>query len=513
MTENIRPLLEQRLSHEKNLFRKHIILTVMYGIVLCIFLIWGILFFSKNGYSYLFWIYCGLFCLPAVGLGLEINQLVKKRELIAGIEQYLNLNDDEICENREIERLINDIPPEPNNSIAGGTFNRILVQVLTGVLMVCVSHYQSSLRHSRQTSVTTKEPSIPVMPTDISSLVPDEIVTHRVVSGSAGQYTDEPKHTRAKDWMANLEILPQVLYEDANFKLEITGTKLKRESLYIYTLFSNNSDHNVSAGNKYDSSYINRQKESLYFRAGSSSHPVKPGMTEEGSIAVSSYDIPWYDLLLEELTFILEVTNEDASANGSEDELLLETAPLSIRPTPVEGSGNETQPVMENGASVLFENNELRVLSTGLYEILSLKDGKPTAMSHTYWELVIDNKTSHDVTIVDADCVINGRNALLFYEPDEIYDTIPAGTKKRVTFFLYGAVPDLESQSKKIGSIMELTSALRWPLDQIREGSLAFTMNYTDSEGQQQSIPIKDEFISGNPGSTAEKMAEAESHG
>ena len=506
MTENKRPLLEQRLSHEKNMFRKHMILTVMYGIVLCIFLIWGILFFSKNGYSYLFWIYCGLFCLPAVGLGLEINQLVKKRELIAGIEQYLNLNDDEICENREIERLINDIPPEPDNSIAGGTFNRILVQVLTGVLMVCVSHYQSSLRHSRQTGVTTEEPSIPVMPTDISSLVPDEIVTHRVVSGSAGQYTDEPKHTRAKDWMANLEILPQVLYEDEQFKLEITGTKLKRESLYIYTLF-------VSAGNKYDSSYINRQKESVYFRAGSSSHPVKPGMTEENTIAVRSYDIPWYDPLLEELTFVLEVTNEDASNSGSDDELLLETAPISIRPTPVKGSGNAAQPVAENGASVLFENNELRVLSTGLYEMLKMKDGKPAPFSYTYWKLVIDNRTSHDVTVGDVGCMINGRNALLFYEPGEIYKTIPAGTRQTVTFNLYGAVPDQESQAEKIGSLIELTSALRWPLDQIREGSLAFTMNYTDSEGQQQSIPVKDEFISGNPGSTAEKMAEADSHG
>ena len=69
MTENKRPLLEQRLSHEKNMFRKHMILTVMYGIVLCIFLIWGILFFSKNGYSYLFWILLRPFLPPCCRSG------------------------------------------------------------------------------------------------------------------------------------------------------------------------------------------------------------------------------------------------------------------------------------------------------------------------------------------------------------------------------------------------------------------------------------------------------------
>ena len=368
-------------------------------------------------------------------------------------------------------------------------FARIMFSIFTGVLMSCVSHFaRTSAVRDRRAAVPQTEASVPILPTSTDRVLFDKMESLRAVSDSEKGYEDEPEHDKAEEWMAGLEIPCQVLYEDEQFKLEITGYEIEGSNLYINTRFTNGTDHTVKARAMEDSVFINHMDSTMSIYFG---YSIKPGETEENVIYVSSFYIPWYDSILEELEFSLQVQNEDENDRHSDQYILLETDPIMIRPVSADGKPVENLLSSDPEIKVLFENEDVRVISTGIYEKRFLKNGVPNLWSSTYWEILVENNSRHDVELTDIDCQVNGKNALLFDDSKVIQ--VPAGRRDTGWIQLYGGMHDVDT-ADQITSVMEVVEKTRWTLDQIRTGSLEFTVNCRDSSGALQNERVETSY-------------------
>lgn len=505
--------LRHMLEAEQQRYKTHIMFIILYAAAVIFFCVRGTLYYMSEGISRDFYILLVLLCLPACGLCLEAAALVSSRRRIRILSEDRDIRN--LCGIQEDEKLTAKRAKRPVSREARNQYVGVLISILFGVLMVSaswiVNEYRASLKKNALKTERESEPSVPILPAT-DRLIPNGISTTHAFSGAAVTPEDELRHQKAKEWMPGMVIPPQILYEDEQFKLEITGCKVKREDLIIYTRFENHSDHTVTVTHMDKSVYINRLPSSRGIYPGSL---VAPGETKEASIYMGSDDMPWYDPVLEELEFRLKFHNEDKEDRHSNQRILLETDPIILRPVPAEGAASESAPAdstvpesvaaedaalgifpaVHEGVRVLFENEYVRVCDTGIYETLVTKDGVPTIWSSTDWEILVDNRTMHDIEISGAAYQVNGRNAAnpLFDSEDDVW-TIPAQLRDDVRFSLYGYIPEEDPEEGSITSAMELMEYLRWPLDKIREGSLTFTLQYTDAEGTVQTVSLKSDF-------------------
>ena len=146
----------------------------------------------------------------------------------------------------------------------------------------------------------------------------------------------------------------------------------------------------------------------------------------------------------------------------------------------------------DQGMKVLYEEDGVRIVRTGLFEAVFLKDGKAGMLSSTFWQIVVENDTPDEIVIDNVDCETNGRGNL-----GEIHSTtVPSGFREEIEFDLYGAMPDDETLSDPddISSVAELYGAIRWPLEEIEASSMSFDVHYTDSSGAERHITLNDEW-------------------
>ena len=382
---------------------------------------------------------------------------------------------------------------------------------------------------------------------------------HRAVSDPDRKYVDTPEQVSAWEWMRGRTIPAQVLYEDDQFRIEITDVWIYRTEISIRTVFANHSPHVVTACAMKNSVFVNDQSshKDVYFGTD-----VGPDKTVQKSICISNSDVPWYDLFLEKLEFRIEIRDKNSSYS---DPNLVETDPIVLRteragerkaadePAKPEaaveqaeteaeteaaneqaeterGTEKEPEPAgkqeaadavyelrMDPEMKVLFEDQYVRVIRTGIFEDLFLNDGRPTIWSDTYWELLVENRTSGKIGIDQVVYCVNGnwsRQTDDNTTEDDFTYTVPAGRREEVRIRLYGIQNWTEETGASKGngkakngdqkaSVMETVQNLRWPLDQIQNSEIAFNLQYKDSSGNMHDIRLEDSFES-----LCEKMTE-----
>ena len=301
----------------------------------------------------------------------------------------------------------------------------LAIRILIGALCCFTITAVKSFRKEQKS-----EPSIPVLPADAEDFKYDTFESHRADPDPDTPYVDIPEHGSTKTWMNNLTILPQVLYEDDRFKVEITGCKAKRDALEISTRVINDSTFRISAHAVRDSVYINQLKSSENLSFG---YRTEPGESEERIISLRGRDIPWYDAYLDEIRLCLEICNEDEEDYRSPGYTLVTTEPIIIRTETVDPEIPKPSLIQpDQGMKVLYEEDGVRIVRTGLFEAVFLKDGKAGMLSSTFWQIVVENDTPDEIVIDNVDCETNGRGNL-----GEIHSTtVPSGFREERWYFL-----------------------------------------------------------------------------
>ena len=466
-------------DREKRQMRVHTVSLVLYALLIIAFIVWGVR--PKRWDSTSGALFCIFLMLPVCGCAWEWRILSRNLANIRGLktwerEQFLPSEKAAVLFPDAEEATGFFLPPE---------IRVLAIRILIGALCCFTITAVKSFRKEQKS-----EPSIPVLPADAEDFKYDTFESHRADPDPDTPYVDIPEHGSTKTWMNNLTILPQVLYEDDRFKVEITGCKAKRDALEISTRVINDSTFRISAHAVRDSVYINQLKSSENLSFG---YRTEPGESEERIISLRGRDIPWYDAYLDEIRLCLEICNEDEEDYRSPGYTLVTTEPIIIRTETVDPEIPKPSLIQpDQGMKVLYEEDGVRIVRTGLFEAVFLKDGKAGMLSSTFWQIVVENDTPDEIVIDNVDCETNGRGNL-----GEIHSTtVPSGFREEIEFDLYGAMPDDETLSDPdgISSVAELYGAMRWPLEEIEASSMSFDVHYTDSSGAERHITLNDEW-------------------
>lgn len=370
-------------------------------------------------------------------------------------------------------------------------------------------------------------------------------------------FVEIPLRQSAEEWMKGRTIPAQVLYEDEDYRLEVTDYEFTSYGgMTLHTLFTNNTKNEVSAHTP-DSVFANDTLRTPYI-IYSTSFGRNVYSQSRDKINLSPYEIFWFDPYLEKLEFSLEVYDPEDSKKPAylvTDPIVLYTEPAvsqdetageeenidgentlgeansgdgtssmgGTNTVSVENSGGGENSVSgENSGfeivtypsmKTLYESDEIRVIRTGIYEYLEYKNGIPEEDNerNPRWEFLVENRTGHDVIIDHRSCEVNGQKALshlkdedyvevddpeeglidedYYVEENRLPKVIPAGMRR--TFNCSLNRPAVSSD----GNSSEKTEP--WPLEEITSGSAAFTMHYTDGNGEAQSVRIEDAFTLG----------------
>lgn len=502
--EAMNELQEQQTAAQKDI-RWNYLFIGAYTILIIVFSVWGFRFYKEipvpdRSDFFLF------LCLPVTGLIVEAVSLKKNRDRLSILrlrqrDLILKFGPDSAWHyEKTIDDLISKWAEADKKSTVLSIEQRKLIgrlmPILFSVFLVFVQHKLRDMNHNDglksflPSSSTSEEPAIPVLPLSTDAYRFDDVERHRADSSSDKRISDVPEHTATTDWMNGLTIPAQILYEDSQFTYEVTGCKVKRNYVVIKTRFINHSEYCIKVENASDHDRVNRVDMNGFYV----SMDIPPGGTAEDDILVYGYDVPWYDASLRDLELILEVYNADEADSESEQMLLLETPPLIIRTEPAEGMAAQEDILPDSEIKVLYESDEVRVICTGIFDCLFIRDGKPTFLSDTYWEILIENMSQEDVEIKGVVCTVNGRNALWDTDdPEKVWGTVPAGKRETVEIDLIGGMPD-EDTRKSVTSYTELVGVLRMPLEDIETSSLSFDLNYTNASGIPVSVRLDESY-------------------
>ena len=476
--------VKELLGREKRQLRSYIVFLVLYALLFIAFIAWGLR--PKEWTTAARSLFGGLLLLPICGFVWECINFTRE---LARFRELKSYEGDETLSPEEMTRWVSD-GKDVTGPVIPPRYRAVLIQILMGAAFSFLAHELRVERSHRNSVTASTEPSIPVLPPSADAFTFEGIEHHRAVTDPDTLYVDLPEQGKPKKWMDNLTIPPQILYEDDLFRIEITGCKAKRSHLEIDIVFTNRSSHKVTARGASDTVYINQMKSStsLYF-----GYYVEPGKQEETSISLYGSDIPWYDAFLDEIEFCLEI-RDDEKAFSSPESTLVKTEPILIRTEAADPA--KPKPVLlqpDEEMKVLYEKDGVRIVRTGLFEDLFIKNGKPGMLSSTFWQMVVENQTADEIVIDHADCEANGRKAAFF---DISSTTVPAGRREEVKFNLYGEMPDEETlkDPETVSSVMGLAGALRWPLEKIQTASMTFDVRYTDPSGSEQQVTLKDEW-------------------
>lgn len=270
----------------------------------------------------------------------------------------------------------------------------------------------------------------------------ENYVYHRATEDPAHPYADAVNYTNAEEIMKNRIISPQVLYEDGDYKLELTGFSFKDEFLLLHTAFTNHSDRTVSACTESYSLFANDYDRTDLIRFGSSNklgNEVHAGESADSQIRIACSDIPFYDPFLNKVVFRLDVWDPELSPYPEEESLIMETDPITLYTEASDGKDNGFDVMTGNGVKILYDSEEVRVIRTEIKGFLAEERGRE--------------------------------------EPGKRRKESPAEGRSGTDFETDEKI-DLES----------------WPLDEIKTATAEFDVSYTDSSGERHSIHIKDTF-------------------
>ncbi len=343
-------------------------------------------------------------------------------------------------------------------------------------------------------------------------------IVHRFAADSEKGYTEWSGYQSAREWMDGRTIPAQVLYEDDNYKLEIKDYAFdEKENLVINTVFTNSSDKTVNAGADGKTLFANDIIYSVYsFKSCTFAKNVSERSSQSGQIIIDKNLPYWFDPYLEKYELRMAVWDENGSLYKPEDRLL-ETDPIIIRTVPADKSGQQDEPFeikMDSDMTVLYENEDVRVIRTGIYEKLQYTNGIMDEIQRngTRWEFLVENRSAHDVLIDHKSCTVNGQKALSSRVDEEWIETkeyeedlldedyyaeinrlpkvINAGRRRTFSFTLNREKSAAASESMSAAeSIQE-----QWPLEELRTGTAQFTLHYTDKNKKAQEVIITDEF-------------------
>ena len=529
-----RKLLEQLKSYIGN-NAKRLALQGLIVLIYCSF--WPVLYQGDRTTEMLFFVFL---CLSGINVGIVFFRMsiwiLQWRKVRKEIRRSKAMPDEE-SEEKRYERLVGQVPS--GNKVLATAAIISLIVILPVMLLFISGYWQntwpspkriSSGRYARgKTSQRTKDKS------SEDSHAGEENITYvrrSLAAGSEKTYADIPSYNSAEEWMTNRTIPAQVLYEDETFRLEIEECTFRDGDLIIPAVFTNNSDHTVSAATMSRSLYVNDIIKSAYviysYELGDN---VMPGKQKKTEIKLSEDEIFPFDPYLEKIEFRMNVW-DGKDYSPKPENLYLETEPIIIRTEPSvqeeqEGRKDEAfDVVMSPGMKVLYENEDVRIIRTGVDEHLTYEDGKLGSRysldggRSTYWKFLVENRTRNDLVIDHRTCTINGEKALsdrLGKDWLEVDDPEPGlldednrveinrmpkvvSAGRRKTFF-YRLERNAEEHLQADSDGKEQTSSgschvrlESWPLEEIRSGYAGYTVHYTDHAGQEQSIRIEDSF-------------------
>ena len=356
----------------------------------------------------------------------------------------------------------------------------------------------------------------------------ENYVYHRVTEDPAHPYVDAVTYTSAEEIMKNRIISPQVLYEDGDYKLELTGFSFRDRFLLLHTTFTNHSDRTVSACAESYSLFANDYDRTDLIRFGSSNklgNEVHAGESADSQIRIACSDIPFYDPFLNKVVFRLDVWDPELSPYPEEESLIMETDPITLYTEASDGKDNGFDVMTGNGVKILYDSEEVRVIRTEIKGFLSEERGREEPgkrRKESTWKILVENKTDQDIIVDHRSCTVNGWKALSnlldedYIEPDEpeedllnefweveqnrLPKIIRAGRRREVCFCLdrpFGFDPKESSAEGRSGTDFETDEEIdleSWPLDEIKTATAEFDVSYTDSSGERHSIHIKDTF-------------------
>ena len=357
-----------------------------------------------------------------------------------------------------------------------------------------------------------------------NSPVSEKYVYHRVTEDPDNPYVDAVDYTNAEEFMQNRTISPQVLYEDEDYRLEVTGYSFENNILLLHTAFTNHTDQTVRACTESFSLYANSFDTTQLIYVGSPQNlgtDVHAGEKAESEIKISPRAVPFYDPFLEKVEFRLDVRASDTIGSKSNNDLLLETDPIVLYTEAADGENADFDVLSASGVKLLYDSEEVRVIRTEIKGFLA-DERKPDNRLSTGWKILVENRTDHDMLADHRSCTVNGWKALSdlydedYVETDEpeegllneyweveenrLPKIIPAGKRREIRFILdrpKGFDPQeepAEDESETPDESDEKISLEGWPLDEIKTASAGFDIHFTDAAGEKRSVHIEDTF-------------------
>ncbi len=348
-----------------------------------------------------------------------------------------------------------------------------------------------------------------------------------LTSDSDHLYEEVPAYYSAEEWMKNRTIAPRVLYEDDQYKLELTGYSIREGNLLIETEFTNNSEKRVFAGAVSGSVYINDMVTGVYLTNNfgmETNGNVLPGSTGGATFTLPADSVSTLDPLLKKLEFRLGVW--ERTRTFYPNSLLLSTDPIIIytqsddRQDPETDNAEEYELISEPGMKILYESDELRVVGRGIRGQLYDNEGEYVIpapdflFTSTTWKFLVENRTDHEIVVDHLACNVNGEKALSsimdeewleipdpehnvlneYYEVEfnRIPKAIDAGRRREFYFSLKRAENADEIEGEETSEDVRRVERM---LDEIQTASAEFVINYTNSAGETQQVQIVDEYV------------------